>query len=137
MKLKDFMTPNVEAISANATLVEAANMMARLDIGFLPVLDGDVAGVITDRDIVIRAIADGRNPSETKVQDVFTADVAVLSEDQDVSDAAELMQNKKIRRILVKNATGAYVGVVSLGDVAVDGHASGLCGEAMEKVCTP
>jgi CBS domain-containing protein len=136
MKLKEIMTRNVEAISSDSSLVEAANKMARLDIGFLPVLDGDgISGVVTDRDIVVRAIATGRDASSTKVSEILTGSAEILSEDQEAQDAAKLMKDKQIRRVLVADDSGAYVGVVSLGDLAVEGHEPDLCGEAMEKVC--
>jgi CBS domain-containing protein len=135
MKLKEIMSHNVESISASSSLVEAANRMARLDIGFLPVLDSDIMGVITDRDIVVRAVAEGRDPSATTVGEITTSNVEILLEDQDVAEAAKLMKEKQIRRVLVKNQKGAYVGVVSIGDLAAQGHEREMCGEAMEKVC--
>ena len=137
MKVKEIMSTNVESISADSNLVEAANIMARLDIGFLPVIDADVAGVITDRDIVVRAVAEGRDPGKTKVGDILTSSVETLSEDQDIKDAAKLMQDKQIRRILVKGDNDAYVGVVSLGDLAVEGHDAKLSGKSLEKISQP
>ena len=137
MKLRDIMTRNVETVSANSDLVEAANIMARHDIGFLPVEDGDIAGVVTDRDIVVRAIAEGRDPRATKVREIVTPGAEVLLEDDEVDEVVKLMQTKQIRRVLVTDGSGAYVGVVSLGDLAAQGHETELSGQALESVCAP
>lgn len=136
MKVKEIMSRNVEAVTANSNLVEAASKMARLDIGFLPVLDGQVAGVVTDRDIVVRAIAAGKDPGQTTVGDCMTPDVEVVQDDQDVAEAAALMKQNQIRRVIVKDARGAFVGVLSLGDLAAAGHEVELSGQALEEVCT-
>ena len=135
MKVKDVMSLNVESVSPGTNLVAAANRMARLDIGFLAVLNGDIAGVVTDRDIVVRAIAEAKDPSETTVDEIMTANVETISENDDLEEAANRMEEKQIRRVLVRDEKGAYVGVLSLADLAVKGHKTGLCGEAMEKVC--
>jgi CBS domain-containing protein len=135
MKVKEIMSRNVEAIAADSNLVAAASHMRRLDIGFLPVLDRDVAGVITDRDIVVRAIAEAKNPTETKVGDVMTRDVEIVTEDQEVELAAAVMKDKQIRRVIVKDTANAYVGVLSLGDLAAAGHEVALSGETLKKVC--
>lgn len=135
MQLKEIMSRNVEAISAESNLVEAADRMARLDIGFLPVVDSDIMGVITDRDIVVRAVAEGLNPGQTKVGDIISSDVETMLEDQSVEEATKLMEDKQIRRILVKDSRNAFVGVVSLGDLATAGHELELAGKTLEKVC--
>lgn len=139
MKLKEIMSENVEAISADSTLTEAANTMARLDIGFIPVLEGTngIAGIVTDRDLVVRAIAEGRDPSKTTVGDIMTKGLETLSPEDDVEQAARLMEEKQVRRLVVKDESGAYVGVVSLGDLAKRTSDHELSGEALEKVCEP
>jgi CBS domain-containing protein len=135
MKVSEIMSRNVEAITASSNLVAAANKMARNDIGFLAVLDGSMAGVITDRDIIVRAIAEAKDPSATTVGDIMTGEVAVVSADEDVATAAQTMKDKQIRRVIVKDAKDAYVGVLSVGDLAAAGHEVELSGETMERIC--
>src|SRR5262245_57192303 len=101
MQIKDIMTREVEVIHPDATLDEAAAKMDALNIGSLPVCDGDrVLGIITDRDITVRATAVGGDPTATKTRDVMTADVIYGFEDQDVTDAARLMREAQIRRLI-------------------------------------
>jgi len=127
MQIKDVMTRAVEVIDPNATLDEAAAKMKELDIGPLPVCDGDrLQGMITDRDITVRATAEARNPLLTKVHEVMTPDVVYAFEDQDVKDAAELMEEHQIRRLVVLNRDKRLVGIVSLGDLSVETGASSL-----------
>jgi len=93
--------------------------------------------MITDRDIVIRAVAEGRDPSATRVRDVMTPEIVWCFEDQDVSEAAQLMRDKQIRRIAVVNHDKRLVGMVSLGDLAVDTHDENLAGATLEAVSEP
>jgi CBS domain-containing protein len=139
MKLGKIMSQNVEAISAGSTVVAAAEKMARLDIGFLPVFEeaGEIVGIVTDRDLVIRALAEGRDPAGTSVGDVMSKGLVTVSPEVDVAQAANLMEEKQIRRLVLKDDTGAYVGVVSLGDLAQRTHQRELSGETLEKVCKP
>ncbi len=136
MKLREIMSKSVESIPVNSSLTEAANTMARLDIGFLPVVDGpDVVGAITDRDIVVRALAEALNPAETPVSEIMTKQLETVSPDEDVEEAARIMEEKQIRRLVLCDDSGAYLGVVSLGDLAYRAHSHELSGEALEKVC--
>src|SRR5918997_595868 len=99
MQLKDVMTRDVEVIHPDATLQEAARMMKALDVGPLPVCDGErVVGMLTDRDITVRATAEGRDPTTTKVREAMTQSVISVLEDQDVEEAARLMQEHQLRR---------------------------------------
>src|ERR671925_974151 len=120
MQLKDIMTPGVEVIAPEASLSEAAEKMRHLDIGPLPVCEGErVVGMLTDRDITVRAVAAGRDPRMTHVRDIMTPDVVYGFEDQDVQDAVRLMEQYQIRRLPVLNRSKRLVGIVSLGDLAV------------------
>src|SRR5215217_554264 len=102
MQLKDVMTPEVEVIAPEASIYEAAEKMSHLDIGPLPVCDGErLVGMLTDRDITVRAVAAGRDPLTTLVRDVMTPDVVYGFEDQDIQDAARLMEQYLIRRLAV------------------------------------
>src|SRR5215210_8754906 len=102
MQLKDVMTRDVEMVRPDSTLVEAARKMKDLDIGPIPVCDdNEILGMVTDRDIATRAVAEGRDPAHTLVRDVMTPDVLYCFEDQDVNEAARLMQQRQVRRLLV------------------------------------
>src|SRR4051795_1115259 len=105
MKLKDIMTPSVECVRPGDTLQEAARKMRDLDVGPMPVCgDNDkIVGMLTDRDITIRATAEGVDPKHTRVQDVMSEEVIWCFEDQDTDEAAKLMQERQVRRLLVMN----------------------------------
>jgi CBS domain-containing protein len=123
MKLKDIMTKEVEVASPDNSLREAAQKMRVRDIGFLPVVDdGRLLGVITDRDIVVRGVAEG-NDADTKIGQKFVTTPAVFCyDDQEVEEAAKLMEDHQIRRMLVMGRDDDRVaGVVSLGDIATRG----------------
>jgi CBS domain-containing protein len=138
MQIKDIMTPDVQVISPDATLQEAASLMRGLDIGPLPVCDDDgLVGMLTDRDIVVRSTAAGQDPRFTPVRDAMTPEVIFCFEDQDVEDAAELMREHQIRRLLVLTRKRNVAGIVSLGDLAVEGSDDEMAGETLEKVSEP
>ena len=102
------------------TLVEAARQMADGDLGALIVTDGgEIAGIITDRDIVVRAVAEGRAPGSTQVRDASTANPTTLTPDQTIDDAIRIMREQDIRRIPVVQE-GRPVGILSIGDLAVE-----------------
>jgi CBS domain-containing protein len=137
MQIKDIMTRGVETVSPQTTLQEAAARMKTLDVGPLPVCDGDrIEGMVTDRDIVVRGIAEGRDPRTTRVRDVMTRDVVTCAESDDVKVAARTMKEKQIRRLLVVDDNQKVSGIVSLGDVAVEGDDK-MSGDVLEKVSTP
>ena len=118
MEVRDVMTSDVVSIPPELTLQDAASIMKTLDVAALPVSDGErLIGVITDRDITLRAIAEGRDPRTTDVADVMTSEVVCCHEDDEVQRAAGLMQREQLRRLLVIDAGGRLVGIVSLGDV--------------------
>jgi CBS domain-containing protein len=119
MVLREIMTTHVEVVHPEATLKEAAQKMKALDVGPIPVCDGErLQGMLTDRDITVRATAEGRDPNTTKVREVMTPDVVYCFEDQDVREAADIMEEKQIRRLVVLNRDKRLVGIVSLGDLA-------------------
>ncbi len=95
-----------------------------------------MVGVLTDRDIVVRAIAESRDPQLTYVREVMTSEPFFLSQDQSVEAAALAMQDKRIRRLLVQDDQGDLVGIVSLGDLAAEAHRSELSGKTLEEVCS-
>jgi CBS domain-containing protein len=138
MKLSSIMTGGIETIAPQATLAEAAKKMASQDIGSLPVCAERrrVVGIITDRDITVRAVARGMDPNQTRVEDVMTRDVLSCKSDADVEEACALMEERQVRRLLVTGEDDTPVGIVSLGDIA-------LClreaqsGEVLKKVSEP
>jgi CBS domain-containing protein len=120
MKIKDIMTRNVEALRPEDTIQAAAQKMRDLNIGFLPVLeDGELIGVVTDRDLVVRAMADGIKSKAVIGRDIPTSPVVYCFDDQEIDQAADIMRERLIRRLVVLDGnTGDVVGVVSLGDLA-------------------
>ena len=118
--IREVMTADPQTVSSDATLEEAAREMQSDDIGAVLVTDnGDVAGILTDRDIVVRAVAEGRDPSSTKVADVATRDVKTLTPDSSVDDAIKLVREQNVRRIPVVE-DGRPAGIVSIGDLAIE-----------------
>jgi CBS domain-containing protein len=117
MKTKDILTKNPEVIHPNATICEAARKMKQYDIGMLPVCDGDrLVGSLTDRDITVRAIADGADPLRTKVREVMTSKIHYCFEESDLDDVGRIMEEEQIRRLPVLNSEKRLVGIISLGD---------------------
>ena len=138
MKIKDVMTKSVETVRPDQTLQEAASRMKSLDVGPMPVCENDrLVGMITDRDIVVRAAADGRDVRTTKVRDAMTPEVVVCSEDDDVKDAARTMKERQIRRLVVVDGQKRVAGIVSLGDIAVDTSDEKMSGRVLEEVSKP
>ena len=119
MKVREIMTTNVECVSPDTSIVDLAQKMKTLDVGFLAVCDNDrLVGTVTDRDIVIRGIASERDISSLTGRDIMTHDVFWCYEDDDVKDVAEKMREKDVRRMLILNRDKRLVGVVSIGDIA-------------------
>jgi CBS domain-containing protein len=119
MKVREVMTREVELISPHHTLEQAAQLMAELDAGVLPVSDKDrLVGIITDRDIVVRAVATGEDPMCTQVGDVMTRQVGYCFEEDDVDRAVEIMAGLRVRRLPVLDRHERLVGIVSLADIA-------------------
>src|SRR5215813_1130006 len=138
MQVKDVMTRGVECISPDATLQDAARKMRDLDVGPLPVCENDrLVGILTDRDIVVRAIAEGRDPQDSRVRDVMTRGIDYCFDDDDVAEAAWHMEAKQIRRLAVLDHNKRLVGIVSLGDLAVKSPDEHLTAEALEQVSLP
>jgi CBS domain-containing protein len=119
MDLDRLMTRNPKFCLATSPLDEVARAMRDEDVGEIPVVDLDrhPIGVITDRDMVVRTLAAGRNPLDVRVQDCMTAPPVVIQENASVEDCARLMERQKIRRVPVVDAKGALCGIVSLADL--------------------
>jgi len=138
MQIKEVMTTGVEVVRPDETLQEAARKMKSIDVGPLPVCDGDrLVGMITDRDIIVRATAEGRDPKTTPVKDAMTPGVVYVFEDQDIEEAAALMSERQIRRLVVLDRNKRLVGILSLGDLAEDIEDEQLSGQVLEGVSEP
>jgi CBS domain-containing protein/sporulation protein YlmC with PRC-barrel domain len=138
MQVKDVMTTQVEVVHPEASLWEAAQKMANLDVGPLPVCAGDqLVGMLTDRDITIRVTAEGYDPKTTRVHEVMTPDVLYVFADQDVDEAMVLMTEYQIRRLVVLNRDKQLVGIVSLGDLVVSTGDTVQAGETLERISEP
>jgi CBS domain-containing protein len=123
MKLKDIMTEKVETVDTGDSLRRAADIMRKKDIGILPVFSKRaLVGVVTDRDIVIRGVSRGLDPETARVDEVMTARVESGTEEMDVNDAAKIMEDKQIRRLLVLDTERHLLGIVTLGDIATRTH---------------
>lgn len=118
MKVSEVMTTEVETISADQTAREAAGFMLRADAGSIPVCDGDkVIGMITDRDIAVRGVAEGRGP-DTPVSELMSDGIVCAHEDEDIQLVARRMSEEQVRRLPVVDTEEKLVGIVSLGDLA-------------------
>ena len=135
MQAKDIMTNHPEIISPDTTLNEAAAKMKSQDIGFLPIGENDrLIGAVTDRDIVIRGLAAGKNADKTTVKEIMTDKIQYCLETDNLDKVAEMMGNSKIRRIAVLNAEKRIVGIISLGDVATKSQDAKLTGKVTADV---
>ena len=138
MQLREIMTPSPEIVHPEAAVKEAAAKMRALNVGALPVCDGDrLVGLITDRDITVRATADGRDPAQTKIRDAMTDDIVWCYEDQDIEEAARIMAEKQIRRLPVLNRSKRLVGIVSLGALVVNTDDDTVAGQTLRKISHP
>lgn len=137
MQVKDLMSKNVAAVSPETSIEEVAKKMKEMNIGSVPVCEsGRVVGIVTDRDIVIRELAQGKNPVTAKVRDVMSGGVSTASPDMDVHDAAKIMSDRQIRRLpVVENER--LVGMLAIGDMAVRTKLEDDAGEALSDISQP
>ena len=131
MLVKEAMSTKVESVAPNTTVRECARKMDRTSTGMLPVWqDGKPIGVVTDRDICCRAVATGRDPATMTAREIMSGDVASCFENQDCAEAARLMEAKHVRRLVVMNRDHAFVGLISVDDLARYSH--DLAGKVLE-----
>lgn len=137
MKIREMMTKETRSVSPATPVIEAAGLMRLHDIGVLPVLEGGrVVGILTDRDIVLQVVADGDDPAATTVGEIMSNGTISVFDDQEVDEATELMKKYQVRRLPVLDRSSRLVGILSLGDIAVDVHA-GLSGNVLKDVSEP
>jgi CBS domain-containing protein len=136
MRVRECMTRDVTITDPQATICDAAKMMADCDAGVLPVGENDrLVGVVTDRDIAVRGVAEGKSP-DTRIRDVMSAEVRYCFEDDDVDDVLRNMGELQVRRLPVLNREKRLVGIVSLSDLATNG-AKAHAGEALSDIARP
>ena len=136
-RIKDVMSRDVKVISPEMTIREAARAMCDGDFGMMPVGEDDrMIGAISDRDIAIRAVAEGKGPG-TKVREIMSADICWAYDDDTVEHAAKLMSERQVRRLPVMDHDKRLVGILALGDLAVDRSESKPAAEALSKISEP
>ncbi len=133
---QDVMTKNPTTCGEMAPVVDAAKLMEQEGVGSIPVCeDGRLVGIVTDRDIAMRVVAEGRDPQQTKIQDVMTRDPQTVSAEEPISRALEVMESRQVRRIPVIDGGGRLVGIIAQADIARLGNddATGEVVEAISK----
>jgi CBS domain-containing protein len=135
MKVSECMTPGVQVVNPQETIAQAARMMRDSEVGFLPVgEDNRLVGILTDRDVVIRAVAHEKGP-DTRVRDVMSKELLFCYDDEELDDAAAKMSDSQVRRLPVLNREKRLIGVISLGDIAQATDDDGTrSGETLSKV---
>lgn len=137
MRLDEIMTTEVQKVSPSDSIVEAAKKMKTHNIGCIPVCEGDkLIGVLTDRDIAIQAVATGKSPQTTKCEEVMSRELIIGSPELDVHEAAQIMADEQIRRLPVVDK-GKLVGIVAIGDLAVEAIFVNEAGEALSDISKP
>jgi CBS domain-containing protein len=117
--IRDIMTPNPRTVESNASVVEAAKIMRDEDVGIVPVVEGDrLVGTVTDRDIAIRVVAEGRNPDSTTLGEIASRELVTIDPQQELDEALRLMARHQVRRLPVVEEDGKLVGVVAQADIA-------------------
>ena len=133
--IRDVMTANPACVTQKDSIRDVARIMAREDTGVVPVVDGKkVVGMITDRDIVVRLVAEGKDPSNAKVTDAMSKNVRSIKDDSTINDALQVMSSAQIRRVPVVNKNNEIVGIVSMKDIATESRESGKVGKAVGQI---
>lgn len=134
MQVKDVMTHGIEGIQASDTVLHAAVRMRDLDVGSIAVFQGDsITGMFTDRDVAVRVVAGSLNPAHTSVGEVMSKEPVTCDENASLEDAAHIMENYKVRRLLVKNQSGNISGIITVDDIALRGQEE-LVAEVIKQV---
>jgi len=139
--VRDIMTTGVKTIAGTANLQELAKLMSDHDIGAVPVVEvagnGKVIGIVTDRDIVIRAVAQGKVPAEVEVSHVMSSRIFTVREDDDLDKVFALMSEKQVRRVPVVDAEDRIVGIIAQADVATESDESKKVANVIESISEP
>jgi CBS domain-containing protein len=133
-KIKELMTVRPRTVKLGDSIVDAAKLMKGEDAGIAPIVDGDrLVGVVTDRDIAIRVVAEGRDPESTRVEEIASQDLVTIDPQQDLDEALRLMTHHQVRRLPVVEEDGRLVGIVAQADVARHADAE-RTGEVVEEI---
>ncbi|HVR42803.1 MAG TPA: CBS domain-containing protein [Thermoanaerobaculia bacterium] len=137
--VRELMTRNPQTVTEQDSLQKAAKLMVECDCGSLPVVGGDgrLRGMITDRDIVVRVVAQGRNPLDATVRHAMTSEVFSVRESDSVENVFRLMGEKQVRRVPVVGDDGAIVGIIAQADLALEARADEKVGETVERISEP
>jgi CBS domain-containing protein len=137
LRIGDIMTRDVRSVERTSSVEQAARIMKELNVGSVPVTDqGRVVGIVTDRDLVLRNVAEGKGAKDTRVEEVMTTSVISASTDMDVHTAADMMAKNQIRRLPVTDRD-RLVGIVSIGDLAIRNIYENEAGEALSNISRP
>jgi CBS domain-containing protein len=132
--IRDAMTSNPKTIDTSGSIMEASRIMRDADAGIVPIVDGDrLVATITDRDIAIRGVAEGKDPQTTKALDIASRDLITIDPQQDLDEALRLMARHQVRRLPVVEEDGRLVGIVAQADIALQ-HDDAKTGEMVEKI---
>ena len=133
-KIREVMTSNPRTVEPSTPIVEAARLMKQEDVGPIPVVENDqVTGIVTDRDIVVRVVAEGKDPQSTTVGDIASGNLVTVDPEQTLDEALRLMAQHQVRRLPVTEEDGRLVGIVAQADVARVGH-DAATGEVVEEI---
>ena len=133
-KIRELMTPNPTTVSSDSPITEAARIMRDEDVGIVPIVEGDrLVGTVTDRDIAIRVIAEGKDPQSTTVRDIASTQLVTIDPEQDLDEATRLMAQHQVRRLPVVEEDGRLVGIVAQADIARAGE-DAKTGHVVEKI---
>jgi CBS domain-containing protein len=139
-KVRDLMTRNPSVSTPDMDLIQVAKIMADQNVGSVPVVDttgsGKVVGMVTDRDIVVRSVAEGRNPREIRVGDIMSSNVVTVREDADEDEVTRLMEKNQVRRIPVVDEMGNLCGIVAQADIALK-TSDRVTGDTVQKISKP
>jgi len=134
-QIRDVMTANPRCVGENDAILEAARIMREADTGVVPVVDGrKIIGMITDRDIVVRGVAEGKNVGDARVNELMSKNVRTVRDDARVDEVLQLMSSSDIRRVPVVNASDELVGIVSIGDISMKTSKDDKVGQALESI---
>lgn len=138
MQVSEIMSRSFDNIDVDAAIRSAAKRMRDLDVGMLPVeQNGEIVGTVTDRDLTVRAIASGADPNTTPVNNVMSTHVYACLQEDDLQQAAHIMEEYQIRRLMVQDSNGNFVGMLSLADLARHREAEQLGAQVLEEVSQP
>lgn len=137
MQIRDVMTTDVASVNPQDSIENAAKLMQKYDVGSIPVCEGQkIVGIVTDRDIALRCVAVGKNTKQAPVSDVMTTNPVTASSSMDVHEAAKIMSERQIRRLPIVDNNN-LVGMVALGDIAVEPDLSDNAGDALKDISYP